>query len=82
MCLNGPLTELEVPYVSIGVIIPHVLWPKNSEEGRSGPTPYAEISFEYGFRNTGRALAEVTSVHGELRIVDNLTIPPNYSVNC
>lgn len=71
-------TGLEVPYVSIGAIIPHVLR-KNLEEGQVGPSPNAVVWFEFGFRNSGRALAEVTSVHGELRIVDVLTTPAEYS---
>jgi hypothetical protein len=70
------LTELEVPYVSIGEIVPHVLLQR---EGQVGPSPNAVIWFEFGFRNSGRALAEVTSVHAELRIVGVLAVPPEYS---
>jgi len=70
------LTELEVPYVSIGEMVPHVLL---QTEGKVGPSPNAVVWFEFGFRNSGRAAAEVTSVHAELRIVGVLATPPEYS---
>ena len=70
------LTVLEVPYVSIYDIVPHVLRTHGTQEG---PRPNAVIWFEYNLKNHGRSVAEVTAVHGELRIMDNLPIPPDYN---
>jgi hypothetical protein len=69
------LTELEVPYVSIGEIVPHVL----RTRGEEGVNPFPLIWFDFNIRNSGRSVAEVTSVHSELRILDKLPIPPNYT---
>jgi hypothetical protein len=70
------LTQLEVPYVSIGKIIPHVL---QSSGTPAGPKPWAVIWFEFALKNHGRSVAEVTSVHSELRILEVLPMPPEYA---
>jgi len=70
------LTELEVPYVSIGEIIPHVF---RVEDGRKVLHPNIPITFEFSLKNHGRAVAEIISVHSELRVVGALPPFPEYS---
>jgi hypothetical protein len=70
------LTKLEIPYVSIRKITPHVLKPR--VEGKT-PEPWAVIWFQFNLENSGRSVAEVTSVHSELRILGSLPMPPEYS---
>jgi hypothetical protein len=71
------LTVLEVPYVSIGEIVPHVF---RIEDGkRMIHSPNFPMTFEFSLTNHGRTLAEVVAIHCEVRIYDVLPTTPEYS---
>ncbi|MBV8454589.1 MAG: hypothetical protein JOZ29_20300 [Deltaproteobacteria bacterium] len=70
------LTVLEVPYVTIGEIVPHVF---RVEDGKRVQRPNIPMAFEFSLKNHGRSVAQVITVHSEARILNTLPTTPEYS---